>query len=213
MNPPLPHPQRDASGLLIALEGLDGVGKSTLAAALAGALSGDALGMPGLPRSVAHGVFTGLGDDPTSRCLFHAACARALGMRARVLTAGGRHVVIDRYWRSSIAYARARGVTLDLAAVARAIPAPDLSIVVTLDETERQRRLEVRGPTAVDRETMAPGFAEAVSAELNRAVWETEFNLPLHLRMSGRTPDDALAAALALLRERGLIPPLPNRGS
>ncbi|MES2638576.1 MAG: phytanoyl-CoA dioxygenase family protein [Myxococcota bacterium] len=211
MNPCPTEPNSGPAGLLIALEGLDGVGKSTLAAALTAELSAEALAMPGLPRSVAHSVFAGLGDDPTSRCLFHAACARALGVKARELTAAGRHVIIDRYWLSSVAYARARGVTLDLDAVERAVPSPDVSVLVSLDEPERRLRLEVRGPTAVDRETMAPGFAQLVHAELTRADRGAAFGGQLLLDVSGQSPALALATTLALLREGGFLP--PHRGS
>lgn len=156
-------------GLFIALEGLDGVGKSTVATALAASLSAELLGMPGIPRPVAHGVFTALGPDPTARCVFHAACARALGLRAVDLVGQGRSVVLDRYWLSSLAYARARGVGLDVAALEAVIPAPDLTVVLTLGESERHRRLVERGPTEVDRETMFSGFAERVGAEMRAA--------------------------------------------
>jgi dTMP kinase len=96
------------TGVFIAFEGLDGVGKTTLVESAASALGAVSFAMPGVPRPVAHAVFTSLGHDATSRCLFHAACARAIGQQARAVTATGRNVVVDRYWLSSIAYARAR---------------------------------------------------------------------------------------------------------
>lgn len=197
-------------GLVVALEGLDGVGKSTLAADLAQALGAESLAMPGMPRSAAHAVFLAIGDDPTSRCLFHASCARALGLRAREFVSRGRDVVIDRYWLSSVAYARARGVTISFEAVERAIPAPDVTILVTLDEAERCRRLDFRGPTSVDRETMADGFADRVLAELSRKDRRTPFQSPLILDGTGRTPGAALSSALALLGEIRHTPPPPQ---
>ena len=194
-------------GLVVALEGLDGVGKSTLAADMAQALGAESLAMPGMPRSVAHGVFLAIGDDPTSRCLFHASCAHALGLKAREFASRGRDVVIDRYWLSSVAYARARGVNISLDAVEQAIPAPDLTILVTLDEAERCRRLDIRGPTSVDRETMAHGFADRVLAEFTRRDRRTPFQSPLILDGTGRTPGAALSAALAVLGEFRLARP------
>jgi len=202
-NGELPEPR----GLVVALEGLDGVGKSTLAADLAHALGAESLAMPGLPRSVAHGVFLAIGDDPTSRCLFHASCAHALGLKAREFASRGRDVVIDRYWLSSVAYARARGVNISLDAVEHSIPAPDLTILVTLDEAERCRRLEIRGPTSVDRETMADGFADRVLAELTRRDRRTPFQPPLILDGTGCAPGAALSAALAVLGEFRHAPP------
>ena len=79
-------------GRFTAVDGLDGVGKSTLAASLARVLGAELLAFPGMPRSSAHAVLTALGPDPTARCLFHAACARALGLRATSATAEGRDV-------------------------------------------------------------------------------------------------------------------------
>lgn len=200
-------------GLVVALEGLDGVGKTTLAADLAQALGAESLAMPGMPRSVAHGVFLAIGDDPTSRCLFHASCAHALGLKAREFASRGRDVVIDRYWLSSVAYARARGVNVSFDAVEKFIPAPDLTILVTLDEAERCRRLHIRGPTSVDRETMAHGFADRVLAELTRRDRGTPFQSPLLLDGSGLTPSTALSSALAMLGEIRHAPPPAHQES
>jgi dTMP kinase len=82
------------SARFVAFEGLDGVGKTTLSASVTAALNGTTLAMPGFPRPVAHSVLTGLGPDATARCLFHAACARALGLQARSLADAGSHVVV-----------------------------------------------------------------------------------------------------------------------
>jgi dTMP kinase len=200
------------TGAFIAFEGLDGVGKSTLVAAVASALGAVSLAMPGVPRPVAHAVFTSLGHDATSRCLFHAACARALGQQARAITASGRHVLVDRYWLSSVAYARARAVSLDLAAVERAIPAPDLTLLLTVDEDERCRRLEARGATAVDRETMHGAFRDTALAELMRADRGTAFEPPVVVDLSRQTPGDALSNVLDALRRHGVLPTPKEHG-
>lgn len=154
------------AGRFIAVEGLDGVGKSTLAASVARLLGAELLAFPGMPRSAAHAVLTALGPDPTARCLFHAACSRALGLRAASLAADGRDVVVDRFWLSSLAYARARGVTLDVSSLEVIIPRPSVTVILTLPEAERHERLLARGPTDVDRETMTAGFAERVLAAM-----------------------------------------------
>lgn len=197
------HP---GTGAFIAFEGLDGVGKSTLVEAAASALGAVSLAMPGVPRPVAHAVFTSLGHDATSRCLFHAACARALGQQARANTATGKHVLVDRYWLSSVAFARARGVSIDLTAVELAIPAPDLTLLLTVDEQERCRRLEARGATAVDRETMDPAFHKAALAEMMRADRQPVFGPSIAVYLSGQTPGEALATVLGVLRQRGVHP-------
>lgn len=191
-------------GKFIVLEALDGVGKTTLTAGLATTLPGVTLAMPGLPRPVMHAVFTGLGSDPTSRCLFHAAAARAIGLRARELTTGGQHVIVDRYWLSALAYARARGMTADFSAVERQIPEPDLTVVLTLDEAERERRLVQRGATDVDRETLAPAFRSAVFAEFGREDRASAWRPHLTLDVTGLTVPGTVARMLDALRGLGV---------
>ena len=153
--------------VFIALEALDGVGKTTLAADLADRLRGIALDTPGVElRAASPIVLSALGRHQTARCLFYAASVLVTGERARSLVQGGSSVVMDRYWLSTISYARARGVALDLRAIEEMIPPPDATVLVTLDEDERQRRLRARGCTEADRETLAAGFRERVLAEM-----------------------------------------------
>lgn len=203
--------RQPGTGVFISFEGLDGVGKTTLVESVASALGAVSLAMPGVPRPVAHAVFTSLGHDATSRCLFHAACARAIGQQARAVTATGRNVVVDRYWLSSIAYARARAARIDLTAVELAIPAPDLTLLLTVDEEERCRRLEARGATAVDRETMDRGFRDAALAEMLRTDRNTAFEPAVAVDLSRRTPAEALSTVLNTLRQHG-VHPQPEHG-
>lgn len=202
-----PHP---STGAFIAFEGLDGVGKTTLVESVAAALGAVPLAMPGVPRPVAHAVFASFGHDATSRALFHAACARAIGQQARAITATGRHVVVDRYWLSSIAYARARAVCIDLTAVELAIPAPNLTLLLMIDEDERCRRLEARGATAVDRESMDRTFRDAAIAEMMRVDRHTNFETPVAVDLSFRTPSDSLSMVLDTLRQHGVHSTLPE---
>jgi hypothetical protein len=71
---------------------------------------------------------------------------------------------MDRYWLSTVTYARARGCEGELSEVAAWVPVPDLTIWLTLDEAERRRRLTHRGMTPEDRETLVPEFAASVLA-------------------------------------------------
>jgi len=154
--------------LFIVLEALDGVGKTTLSHAVAQRLDGVRLDTPGgALREVAGPVLVALGNSQEARCLFYAASVMAQGQRARRLVAGGQTVVMDRYWLSTIAYARARGVDGRLADVANRVPVPDMTLVLTLDEGERRRRLGKRGRTAADRETLSPTFASRVLREMS----------------------------------------------
>lgn len=191
-------------GKFIVLEALDGVGKTTLTAGLATTLPAVALAMPGLPRPVMHAVFTGLGPDPTARCLFHAAAARAIGLRARELAAGGQHVIVDRYWLSALAYARARGMAADFSAIEAQIPEPDLTVVLTLAEGERQRRLVQRGATEVDRETLSTAFQSAVFTEFGHQDRAKAWRPQLTFDVTGLTVAGALTKVLDALRGLGV---------
>jgi len=161
----------------IVLEGLDGVGKSTLARRLANECGYQLMTTPGtqlLP--IRSDIISGLGSSQTARALFYAATVQAEGEKARALNKQGKTVVMDRYRASTIAYAQERGVTLDLNAVLSQAVKPHLSILLTLDETERQHRLKQRGTTAEDIETLNPEFREGVMSRL-KAMCDIELDL------------------------------------
>lgn len=156
------------NGLFVTIDALDGVGKSTLVHGLAEHLHGIAMDTPGPDlRRVADAVLAALGEDQMARCLFYASSVVAQGSKARALADGGALVIMDRYWGSTVAYARARGVAVDLSSIADAVPRPDVSILLTLDEGERVRRLGARGDlTAADDETLDDRFREIVLEQL-----------------------------------------------
>lgn len=62
----------------------------------------------------------------------------------------------------SLAYARARGVTADLEALGNSLVKPDITVLLLLDEPERQRRLQARGSTPEDNETLDPVVRQQV---------------------------------------------------
>lgn len=157
------------TGAFIVLEALDGVGKSTLAQALAERLGGVAMDTPGPRlRALSPEILGALGAEPTARALFYAASVIAEGRRARQLADEGRVVVMDRYWLSTVSYALARGADAGLRDLEALVPVPDLTILLTLDEDERQARLHRRGCTEADRETLRAAFRESVLAEMLR---------------------------------------------
>lgn len=161
----------------IVLEGLDGVGKSTLARRLANECGYQLMTTPGtqlLP--IRSDIINGLGNSQTARALFYAATVQAEGEKVRAFNKQGITVVMDRYRASTIAYGHERGVTLDLNAVLSQAVKPHLSILLTLDETERQHRLSQRGTTAEDLETLNPEFREGVIHRL-KAMCDIELDL------------------------------------
>ncbi|TBW10972.1 thymidylate kinase [Azotobacter chroococcum subsp. isscasi] len=152
----------------IVIESLDGVGKTTLVRNLAAALGGIAMSMPGPAiKPLREQIHSVLGDAQIAHALFYLAIAAAEGTRARAAVNAGRTVVMDRFLASTIAYAQARGVDADLDALLPALPRPDVSVLLTLDENERLRRLGARGEMSLaDRQSLDPAFRSVVMAEL-----------------------------------------------
>lgn len=105
-------------------------------------------------------------DDELAKALFYTASVASQGKKARKLADSGEWVFMDRYWPSTLAYAKARGVTADLEKLTKSLIQPDLTVLLTLDESERQNRLRARGATEEDLETLDPDFCKAVLNEL-----------------------------------------------
>lgn len=106
---------------------------------------------------------------------------------------------MDRYWPSTIASARARGVERRFPDLERAVPRPDINVLLTLDESERQARLQGRGlVTDADRETLDPQFRACVMAELRRLT-------TLEVDVTGAPPAAAVERVLAAVQSS--LPP------
>ncbi|GAB3471852.1 AAA family ATPase [Azotobacter salinestris] len=152
----------------IVIESLDGVGKTTLVRNLAAALGGIAMSMPGpAVKPLREQIHAMLGDTGIAHALFYLAIAAAEGARARAAADAGQTVVMDRFLASTLAYAKARGVEADFDALLPALPRPDVSVLLTLDEDERIRRLGTRGEMSVaDIQSLDPVFRGVVMTEL-----------------------------------------------
>jgi dTMP kinase len=98
--------------------------------------------------------------------LFYAASVSSQGRKARKKVESGKWIFMDRYWTSTLAYVKARGVTTGLEQLGNSVIQPDLTVLLMLDESERQRRLHDRGATVEDKETLDPGFRQCVLEEL-----------------------------------------------
>lgn len=178
--------------LFVVLEALDGVGKTTLASTLAARLGGTMMNTPGRELGTcSRAVLDALGPHQPARCLFYAASVLVAGERARALVDRGAPVVMDRYWLSTISYARARGVDLDVTAIEAVVPAPDVTVLVTLDEDVRQRRLRDRGCTEADLETLAPEFRRRVLAEMRSAARPPPLRPTVSVDVTEAGPEEA----------------------
>ena len=157
----------EMSGFIV-VEGLDGVGKSTLVKELAESFSGHAMSTPGPAlRESRQSVLNVFSQDELAKALFYTASVSSEGRCARTLVESGEWVFMDRYWASTVAYAKARGVTADLDALSKSLVQPDITVLLVLDESERQRRLNIRGATSEDMETLDAIFRKCVLDELH----------------------------------------------
>lgn len=139
----------------VVLEGVDGVGKSTLAQGLAARLGATLQSTP--PAALASVrpevdvLYAGFG---AAQQLFYASSVAYASQRADELLAQGQSVVLDRYWASTRVYDVFRPGCLDLRAIEPTLRAADLTIFVTCREEVRRLRLKRRGLTPADGATL-----------------------------------------------------------
>jgi dTMP kinase len=198
-----------APGRLVALEGIDGCGKSTQARALAAALGAQLTHEPG---ATALGValrrlLLSPEAPPVSlraeALLMAADRAEHVALVVAPTLATGRWVVSDRFSGSTLAY-QGYGRGLETAELAQLVEwaaagvAADLSVLVDVPVAVAQARL---APSAPDRlERLGPGFAEKVRAGF-LALAEAD---PDHWAVVDGTADPAALTAriVALVHER-----------
>jgi dTMP kinase len=203
-----------ARGRLITVEGLDGAGKTTLAAGLAAALRTRGVdvavlrepgGVAAAERARAIVLDPELRVGPRAEALLYAA-ARAQLVEEAVAPAlaDGRWVVLDRFVDSSLAY-QGGGRELGVEAVAAinafacAGMAPDRTLLLRLPPALGRERQGGRG-TAPDRlEREDPSFFERVAATYDRLAASE----PGRIRVLDATqpPDRVLGAALDELQD------------
>jgi dTMP kinase len=145
-----------------------------------------------------------IAGDQLARSILYASTVVREGQLACHSAAAGNLVVMDRYWLSTIAYARARGLATDLTDLEAKIPRPDLTLLLTLDEDERVRRLVGRGDaTAADIETLDPAFRRTVLAEMLLPHRVKAFNV-VTVDVTGRSPAELTAKIAATIVESWL---------
>jgi dTMP kinase len=202
------------SGRLVTIEGLDGAGKTTLAAALVDALA--ARGVDAVLLREPGGVELServreLVKDPDLRIggpaealLYAAARAQLVEERVRPLLDAGRWVLLDRFVDSSLAYqgaARGLGVervrALNLFATGDLVP--DRTLLLSLDPAAGRARLAGRGEAPDRLEAEDAAFFDRVA----RAYVELAAAEPERVRVldAGLSEAEVLGAALAELAD------------
>lgn len=167
------------AGRLITIEGLDGTGKSTLAAGLAEALAGRGVeaevmrepgGVEASERLRDLVKDPALEIGPEAEALIYAAArAQLVSERLRPLLEEGRWVILDRFVDSSLAYQGAgRGLGIESVAAINEMATqgirPDRTLLLRLEPEERAGRLDGRGEEADRLEAAGDGFFAAVEA-------------------------------------------------
>jgi dTMP kinase len=193
--------------VLITIEGIDGAGKTTLAAALADRLGATLLREPGgveLSERIRDLVKDpALTVDPRAEALLYAAArAQLVAERLRPLLDQGDTVVLDRFIDSSLAYqGAARGLGV---AEVRTINEfgtgglmPDVTLLLRIDPRTGRSRQDTRG----EEQDRLEREAEAFFAAIARSYDDLAAAEPDRIRVldATRPPAEVLQQALDAL--------------
>lgn len=192
----MPH-----TSALIAIEGLDGCGKSTLARSLADTLGAALIRTPqDLDGATRTAMETHCARSPLARMLFYSATVAAAAVDIRAGLGSGRSVVVDRYWLSTAVYHRVMGAPCLLDEVAEHLPLADFTIFLHAPLAVRASRVRSRGhATVADRWSLQRGPSASIEA-LYRELGGHPIAGRFHeLDASERPPDELVVLASELL--------------
>lgn len=181
-------------GVFIVIEGLDGVGKSTVAAMLAARLDAKLVSTP--PPSVAEArrllepVYE---SYPLARMLWYASTGAAVSEDVERLVRAGTSVVLARYFLSTLVYARVRGAKVDLAELSDHMLTPDLTVYLFARQAVRAERMRRRKDnSAEDARSIEPDWARKLDAGYRDLASHKLAGRFVALDVSEATPDDVV---------------------
>ena len=150
----------------VVVEGLDGVGKSTVASELARRLGADLMASPpdrvAEARRILESVYDG---DALARMLWYASTNAAVSTDVGEALRVGRAVVLARYFLSTLVYAGVRGATCGLEELGRHLVIPDVTVYLHARHEVRAGRMGGRGGNGdEDARSLAPDWERALDA-------------------------------------------------
>lgn len=152
------------TALRIALEGLDGCGKSTLCKHLASNYQYDVLPTP-LPdlKPFRQVIDACLDPSPLARVSYYTANVHRAGDVAKSHVGSGGSIVLDRYWLSTRIYGEMQAPEFPYDAHEQILAPMDFTFFLHVPLEERRRRMQVRGHLeAHDRMTLDPDNARKI---------------------------------------------------
>jgi dTMP kinase/UMP-CMP kinase 2 len=188
------EPSTDRTPLVV-FEGLDGVGKSTVARATALRLGAVLLQTPERSRAdERREVDRRYARRPNARTRWYAQSVARVSRDIETWLARGQAVVVDRYFLSTMVYGRQRKATVDLEPYARGLVVPCLTVMLHARPEVRAARLASREHrSSEDQRTTHPEIAAALEHGYRSAGTHRVAGRVLWLDASDASPD-ALAA-------------------
>ncbi|CED59517.1 Thymidylate kinase-dTMP kinase [Moritella viscosa] len=153
--------------MFIVIEGLDGVGKSTITKALATAIDAVVLTTPGDNfKGIRDQLEVIYQDNHQARQLFYMSTVVSISEQVRDLISKGKNVIVDRYWLSTQVYHhwKSDNSHFELLDVEKTLLVPDITLYLELSLEQRKKRLSGRTVNTVEDNLT---LTETVDTELN----------------------------------------------